>query len=257
MKRPVPAIAITVLAAAATLVSPAPVFAQRGRPVGVVRVARPAVVIAPYYRPWFYDPFYYSPYYRWYEPPYRYGAAFDRESSLRLQVTPRETEVFVDGYFAGKVDDFDGFLQRLRLPPGEHVLQLYLPGHRSVQQQIYLLPGATFRVRYNLESLAPGEPAPERPVAPSAPSAPVAAASPANPSSAESGMLALRVQPADAVVMIDGERWDGSRNADRLVVQLAPGVHRVEIRKEGYRPYSSEVTVRRGETEALNVALAR
>ena len=70
-------------------------------------------------------------------------------------------------------------------------------------------------------------------------------------------MLALRVQPGDAVVLIDGERWDGSRNADRLVVQLAPGVHRVEIRKEGYRPYSSDVTVGRDETEALNVALAR
>ena len=32
-------------------------------------------------------------------------AFYDDESSLRLQVTPRETEVFVDGYFAGTVDD--------------------------------------------------------------------------------------------------------------------------------------------------------
>jgi uncharacterized membrane protein len=70
-------------------------------------------------------------------------------------------------------------------------------------------------------------------------------------------MLALRVQPGDAVVTIDGERWEGSRNADRLVVELAPGVHRVEIRKEGYRPYSSDVMLRSGETQALNVALTR
>ena len=258
MKRRARPIAITALVAAATFLSPTPGFAQRGRPVGVVR---PVVVVAPYYyRPWFYDPFFYSPYYPyypWYQPPYGYGAAFDRESSLRLQVTPRETEVFVDGFFAGKADDFDGFLQRLRLPPGEHDLQLYLAGHRSVQQKIYLQPGATFRVRYNLESLAPGEPEPERPVARSAPSTPGAPVSRDLASTSETGTLALRVQPNDAVVTIDGERWDGSRDAERLVVQLAPGVHRIEIRKEGYRPYSSDVTVRRGETEALNVALAR
>jgi hypothetical protein len=39
-----------------------------------------------------------------------------RPSSLQLQVTPRETEVFVDGYFAGRVDDFDGRFQRLPIP---------------------------------------------------------------------------------------------------------------------------------------------
>jgi hypothetical protein len=49
-------------------------------------------------------------------------AFFDDESSPQLQVTPRETEVFVDGYFAGKVDDFDGRFQRLHVQPGEHEL---------------------------------------------------------------------------------------------------------------------------------------
>jgi hypothetical protein len=271
MKPRVNAIGIFVVAAA-TLLSPAIGLAQGRRSVGSVRVVRPAVVIGGYYRPVFYDPFYFNsfyfdPYYRWYAPPYGYGGAFNREAALRLQVTPKETEVFVDGYFAGKVDEFDGVLQRLRVPPGEHDLQFYLPGHRSVQQKVYLQPGATFKVHYNLEPLGPGEPAPQRPVAPSAPAAPVAVAPRGIPSTAvaprgntptaEAGILALRVQPGDAVVMIDGERWEGSPNADRLVVQLAPGVHRVEIRKDGFRPYSSEVMLRPGETQALNVALTR
>src|SRR6266571_7630552 len=150
VKRRVHAIAVTLLVAAITLLSPATGFTQGRRSV---RIVRPAVVIGGYYRPWFYDPFYFDPfyfdpYYRWYPPSYGYGAQFERDAALRLQVTPRETEVFVDGYFAGKADDFDGFLQRLRLPPGEHALQLYLAEHRSVQQKIYLQPGATFRVRY-------------------------------------------------------------------------------------------------------------
>ena len=35
------------------------------------------------------------------------------DSSMRLQVKPLDTMVFVDGYFAGIVDDFDGTFQRL------------------------------------------------------------------------------------------------------------------------------------------------
>ena len=256
MKSRAPAIAVMSLAAAATVLVPAIGFAQVRRSV---RVVRPAVVIAPYYRPWFYDPFYFDSYYL-YPPPYLYGARFDRSASLRLQVTPRETEVFVDGYFAGKADDFDGFLQRLRLSAGEHELELYLPGHRTVQQKIFLQPGATFRVRYTLEPLAPGEAEPVRPVGavrPAGPPGSINPPSPGNPPSSQDGTLALRVQPRDAVVMIDGERWDVSGDADRLVIQLAPGVHRIEIHKDGYRSYSSDLTVRPGQTEALNVALAR
>jgi hypothetical protein len=105
---------------------------------------RGGVVIGAYYRPLYYssyyDPFYspfYDPfYYSYYSSPYRYGAYpryaygqfYSRDSALRLQVSPRETEVFVDGYYAGTVDDFDGVFQRLRLEPGAHELTLYLPG---------------------------------------------------------------------------------------------------------------------------------
>jgi hypothetical protein len=39
------------------------------------------------------------------------------------------------------------------------------------------------------------------------------------------------------------------------VIQLLPGVHRVELRAPGRRPYVSEVTVRAGENVPLNVAL--
>ena len=71
------------------------------------------------------------------------------------------------------------------------------------------------------------------------------------------GTLAIRVQPADADVTIDGEPWRGPEGQDRLTVQLAAGTHRVEIRKPGYDPYSTEVQIRRGETTPLNVSLPR
>jgi hypothetical protein len=65
------------------------------------------------------------------------------------------------------------------------------------------------------------------------------------------------VQPGDAEVLIDGERWEGALENERLVVQLGAGTHRLEIRKEGYRSYFTDIPVRGGETRTLNVALTR
>ena len=73
----------------------------------------------------------------------------------------------------------------------------------------------------------------------------------------EFGAIALRVQPADATITIDGEPWQGAQDQDPLEVQLGPGVHTVEIRKDGYRTYITDITVRPGETTPLNVSLTR
>jgi hypothetical protein len=75
-----------------------------------------------YYGGYYSYPFYFSvgvggyPYYPYYYPFYPYyGYAYDPSAHLRLQVTPREAEVFVDGYYAGTVDDFDGSFQAARV----------------------------------------------------------------------------------------------------------------------------------------------
>jgi PEGA domain len=221
----------------------------------------------PYYGGYPYGPYAY-PYYGGYNI-----------SSLRLQVTPREAEVFIDGYYAGNVDNFDGTFQRLNLQPGQHNLELFMPGYRSFAQKIYVQPGNTFRVQQAMQPLAAGEPEPTRPVAPTPP--PSASGAPrgsqridprgpqrppppqagareeAPNANSGSGTIALRVQPGDAIVFIDGERWDASQGQDRLEVQLGAGVHTVEIRKDGFRSYITDITVRRGETTPLNVSLTR
>jgi PEGA domain len=38
-------------------------------------------------------------------------------------------------------------------------------------------------------------------------------------------------------------------------LQLAEGVHRVEVNSDGYESFSSDVSIRPGETTALNVSL--
>ena len=59
----------------------------------------------------------------------------------------------------------------------------------------------------------------------------------------------------DAVVIIDGERWDSPEGGSRLVVQLSGGSHRIEVRKQGFRTYTSTVQIRPGETQSLNISL--
>lgn len=233
----------------------------------VIQPRRGGVVIGAYYRPRYYSSFYnpfYDPWslYRYggYSQ-YQYGQFYGPESALRLQVSPRTTEVFVDGYYAGTVDDFDGIFQRLRLAAGEYEVTLYLPGHRTVTQQLLLQPGRTLRVKHVMVPLAPTDPPEPRPVATAWRPSPELPAQTASGRSADLdvsfGEIAIRVQPADADVLIDGERWAGPANDEALVLQIAPGPHRIEVRKDGYRGYSAQIDVRAGETAPINVSLPR
>ena len=98
--------------------------------------------------------------------------ASDYQGAARLEVKPRTTEVFVDGYFAGVVDDFDGFSQRLRLEPGEHEVTLFLEGHRPLTRRMLFTAGQTLKVEHEMEPLGAGEPPPQRPVPTAKPPAP-------------------------------------------------------------------------------------
>jgi len=235
----------------------------------------------PYYRPYYYSPFY-SPYYwgsywgSWWGPP-AYGYYSD-EASLRIQVSPRDAEVYVDGYYAGIVDSFDGTFQRLDIAPGEHVVEIFLEGHRPIRETMRFLPRAGYQIKRALEPLAPGDPLPARPTPPrdsrqseageQRDRAPVPAerrgymAPPDRPADmradvreGESAALAVRVQPGGATVLIDGEKWDGPDGPDRLIVHVSEGLHKIEVQKEGYRTFTTEIRVRRGETVPLNISL--
>ena len=231
----------------------------------------------PYFGPYFYSPWFYSSLW-WYPPygyPYYWGAV---GANVRIQVQPKSAEVYVDGYLAGIVDQFDGMFQSLSVEPGEHEVTIYQEGFKSIRQRLYLSAGSTMRVKGALEKLAPGEPNEPRPQpaaaqyetqvqtappygAPQPQGAPPDRQAPEQyaPAAGDSrfGQVAIRVQPGDAEVLIDGEPWRNPAGADRLVVHLAAGTHRVEIRKDGFDPFVTAVEIRRGETTVLNVSLAR
>ena len=91
------------------------------------------VIVAGY--PWWSSGFYggyyaYDPWLGWY-PTYDTtgsagGPGSDDAGAVRLKVKPVEASVYVDGYYVGVVDDFDGVFQRLRLEPGPHHLEIRL-----------------------------------------------------------------------------------------------------------------------------------
>ena len=268
---------------AGSMLFPAEAHAQRRR-VAVRRApVRTSVAVgvgvAPFYRPYYYRPWFYDPWlpygypYGWYQPYGYYGHRYDGAASVRLQVEPKNTEVFIDGYWAGTVDDFDGVFQRLHLEPGEHDIELYLEGHRAMRQKIYLQPNGTFRIRHTMTPLAAGDTPDPRPVPPVGTqlrdrydafgrgrerSERTEAREPRERAERGSfGTLAIRVQPDDAEVLIDGESWNAPATAERLIVELPEGEHRIEVRKDGFGTYASSIRVRRGETTTVNVSLTR
>jgi PEGA domain len=105
-----------------------------------------------YYDPWafgaagygFYGG-YYDPWYGGYpgDPQAGTFTPSNDEGKLRLKVKPREAEVYVDGYYAGQVDDFDGIFQRLHLDSGAHRIEIRAPGYESLSFDVRITPDHT------------------------------------------------------------------------------------------------------------------
>ena len=200
------------------------------------------------------------------------------DAAVKFEVKPKQALVYVDGYYAGIVDDYDGTFQRLYTTPGPHEMTLFLEGYRTRTEKVYLAPDHTFKVRFQMEKLAPGEtaekpptpsePPPSRIPFPDGPNSPSGRRQPpprggapqdvppgqAQERSNARGTLELTLQPADADVLVDGQSWPRS-GADRITIDLSEGPHNVQVRKAGYTGFLTEVDIRAGETTPLNVTL--
>jgi len=188
-------------------------------------------------------------------------------ASLRVLVNPAEARVYVDGYYAGVVDDFDGLLQRLHVTPGRHEITVKLEGYKSHRMRVYVGPDATLKLHYDMEKgtgetmedLTGGAPPPEREVRNEAEEddyePPAARFGDERSLPAESGKLRLSVEPQDASVYVDGAFRGSGREAQSL--ELAPGRHRIEVVRPGFRTAERDVEVPAGETTRLEVTLER
>jgi len=217
-------------------------------------------------------------------PAYRYAA---RDAAIRFDVKPDKAAVYLDGYYAGVVDDFDSWYQRLYTSPGPHQITLFLEGYRTYTEQVYLTYDNTFKLHHRLERLAPGEgsqrppapapvpvpqyqgaplpgqgaPLPRGPYGrpgppPNYPPQPQEAPPPqsAFPNEAQRGTLSLSVEPGDAEILVDGNPWR-VQSPDRQLIELPDGRHNIQVRKTGYVGYLTDVQIHAGQTTTLDVRL--
>jgi hypothetical protein len=123
-----------------------------------------------YYDPWGYGSFglgyfYYSPW-AWsqygsshygyggggYYPGYGRGSSFDI-GSVKLKVRQRDAEVWVDGYYAGSVDDFDGAFQALKLDSGAYRIEIRKPGFETLTFDVRVQPERTITFRGDMRPI--------------------------------------------------------------------------------------------------------
>jgi hypothetical protein len=141
------------------------------------RVGRPHIVTVVPYRPYRhparfslgfaygygrpYFPYYASPYpygygyghgYRYYPRAYTHVPAY---GGVRVDLPQRDAQVFVDGYYAGIVDDFDGAFQHLDLPAGPHRIEVRAPGFQTIAFDVNVEPGRTIHYRADLVPALP------------------------------------------------------------------------------------------------------
>jgi hypothetical protein len=245
----------------------------------------------PWY-PWYYPASYaYGPYWgSYYYGYWPYGAYYsggyaqsyrspsDESGAFRVLVDPEDAKVYVDGYYAGKVDDFDGFSQRLNIGRGTHEILLKRDGYKSQRYRVYAVPGETVKIEHDMSKGQGEEPlldltggrADERegpetrgPIREDRGDEEVGEDVPPQKHSSHddaglevghgSGRLEMRVWPADASVYIDGEFRGTGRQVRSL--EMGAGPHRVEIVRPGFPTYQREVEIRSGRTESLQVTL--
>lgn len=118
----------------------------------------------------YYDPFWWGyPYGGYGYPGYGYpgyggggyygGGYYDRQEEadgvkggLKLKVTPDDAEVFVDGYYVGNVDDYNGPFQRLNLVAGAHRIEVRAKGYEPLTFEVKIEPRETITYHGELPS---------------------------------------------------------------------------------------------------------
>ncbi len=183
--------------------------------------------------------------------------------SVRVLVDPSEARVYVDGYYAGTVDDFDGLFQRLRVSPGRHEIALKLEGYKTHRFRVYVPPDSTVKLHYDmqkgqgetLEDLAKDDRESEVRREQEQRWTDDEARARKDEEAAVGGRLKLSVRPEDASVYVDGAFRGSAREATSL--SLPPGRHRIEVVRPGFRTLEREVDVVPGGTSDLTIELEK
>lgn len=82
--------------------------------------------------------------------PVTVGPASPYYGGISLELWPSHAEVFVDGTYAGWVEDFDGTMQPLTLMAGTHRIEVIAPGYEPLVLDVFVRAGEVIPYRGNL-----------------------------------------------------------------------------------------------------------
>ena len=124
-------------------------------------------MIYPYY---FYDfgfvyrfPYGVYPYSNYPYPPYGYPVpvpppgcvtaegATGGSGAVRLDIPQKEAAVYVDGFYVGAAEDFDGATEPLALTPGPHHVELRATGYQTLTFDVNIEAGKTITYRVPMQ----------------------------------------------------------------------------------------------------------
>ena len=74
----------------------------------------------------------------------------DATGELKIAATPSRAAVFVDGQYAGHVDEFGGVGKAMLLTPGQHRLHIALPGYLPFDTMVDLRPHQKLKIQTDL-----------------------------------------------------------------------------------------------------------
>jgi hypothetical protein len=107
--------------------------------------------------PYYGDPYGMDPYYSGYGgygSSGSYGSYGSRDQgNLKLKVKPRSAKVYVDGYFVGNVDQFDGAFQKLPLNGGRHKVEIKADGFETAEFDVLITPEQTVTFQGELKRI--------------------------------------------------------------------------------------------------------
>jgi hypothetical protein len=72
-----------------------------------------------------------------------YVPHYQGAGSLRLKIKPADAKVYIDGYYVGMVDSFDGVFQKLNVDAGPHKVELRADGYQTTEFDVVVTPGDT------------------------------------------------------------------------------------------------------------------
>jgi hypothetical protein len=83
-----------------------------------------------------------------------YGRQYGGEvGSIRLKVKPNDAQVYIDGYYVGVVDSYDGMFQKLGIEAGTHRVEIRADGFEPAQFEVMVMPDETITYKGELKRI--------------------------------------------------------------------------------------------------------